>query len=188
MKLIVGLGNPGKEYENTRHNIGFMTIDEYFKQKNIIPNWQNKFKAEYSTITLNGEKIYFLKPLTYMNLSGQAVQEIMHYFKITASEILVVHDDLDLPIGRYRIKISSSAGGHNGIKSIIESIGTQDFARLKVGISKDKNYDTKDYVLGNFNSTELKTLKELYPTFIKIIDEFLTTDINRLMNKYNGVK
>lgn len=188
MKLIIGLGNPGKEYENTRHNIGFMIIDEYFKQKNITPNWQNKFKAEYATITFNGEKIYFLKPSTYMNLSGQAVQEIMHYFKINASELLVVHDDLDLPIGRYRLKASSSAGGHNGIKSIIECIGTQDFARLKVGIGKDKNYDTKDYVLGNFNSTELKTLKELYPTFIKIIDEFLTTDINRLMNKYNGVK
>lgn len=185
MKLIVGLGNPGIEYNNTRHNIGFMVIDNYLssKENNII--WQSKFKANYTSLTINNEKVYFVKPTTYMNLSGESIIEFVHYFKIDIKDILIIHDDLDLPLGSYRLKTNSSAGGHNGIKSIITSLGTQEFARLKVGISKSQQIDTKDYVLGHFNTEEEAILKKIYPTFNNIITDFLASDITKLMNKYN---
>ena len=153
MKLIIGLGNPGREYENTRHNIGFMVLDNYLKDT----SWQSKFQALYTTQNIHNEKIIFLKPTTYMNLSGNAIREFLNFYKLTPEDILVIHDDLDLPIGTYRLKTNSSAGGHNGIKSIIENLGTNAFLRLKVGISKNTNIDTKDYVLGKFTPQELTT-------------------------------
>lgn len=183
MKLIIGLGNPGQEYQNTRHNVGFMVIDNFLKNEN--PSWQTKFHALYTTLNINGEKVFFLKPQTYMNLSGNAVAAFMNYYKISPSDILVIEDDLDLNLGKYRLKTSSSSGGHNGLKSIIESIKTTSFARLKIGISHNKNYDTKDYVLGVFKKEELDILTNLYPTFNLIILDFLSKDITYLMNKYN---
>jgi len=210
MKLIVGLGNPGKEYDNTRHNIGFMVLDNYLENaswkdnenkkinsdilNNIINNyqntvtWQQKFNALYTTININGEKVYFIKPQTYMNLSGNSVNEFANFFKIEPKDILVIHDDLDLPLGKYRIKANSSAGGHNGVKSIIERLGTNSFARLKIGISHNKDYDTKDYVLGHFNKEEQVELNKLLPTFNKIINSFISDDIKKVMNDYNGIK
>ncbi|MDE5630137.1 MAG: aminoacyl-tRNA hydrolase [Bacilli bacterium] len=143
MKLIVGLGNPGKEYENTRHNIGFMVLDSYLGDV----KWSSKFNGLYYQSVINGEKYIFLKPQSYMNLSGGVVRKYMDYFKITFEDILVIHDDLDLEVGRVRIKINSSAGGHNGIKDIIACLKTDAFARIKVGVSNNKNVDTKDYVL-----------------------------------------
>ena len=185
MKLIVGLGNPGPEYTNTRHNIGFMVLDNYLTNS----NWQSKFQALYQTKSINNEKIIFVKPTTYMNLSGNAVQEFVHFYKISPEDILIIHDDLDLPLGTYRLKTNSSAGGHNGIKSIIANLQTTSFARLKVGISKNTNISTKDYVLGQFTPEELTKLSELYPTFNHIIDDFIkNTDINKLMNTYNHNK
>lgn len=183
MKLIVGLGNPGKDYENTRHNIGFMVLDNYLTSC----TWQKKFNAEYTTITINNEKAILVKPLTYMNLSGDAVVEYVNYYKIAAKDILVIHDDLDLPFGKIRIKASSSAGGHNGIKSIIERLGNNNFARLKIGISHNTNGDTKDFVLGKFNKEQLEELAKLYPITNKVIDAFINYDINKVMNDYNGV-
>lgn len=183
MKLIVGLGNPGFEYENTRHNIGFMVLDNYLKENPAA--WQKKFNGLYQTLTIQGKKVYFLKPQTYMNLSGSSIQEFVHYFKINLADILVIHDDLDLKIGRFRLKTNSSAGGHNGIKSIINSLGTENFARLKIGISKIDNIDTKDYVLGKFKPDELTILENLYPTINDLINDFLTNDLSTLMNKYN---
>lgn len=183
MKLIIGLGNPGKEYENTRHNVGFMVIDNYLDTKDII--WQQKFKSLYTTLTINNEKVYFLKPQTYMNLSGEAVQEIMHYFKILPKDVLIIQDDLDLPLGKHRLKINSSAGGHNGIKSIINCLGTNSFARLKIGIQTPHNSNTKDYVLSHFNETELEILTKNFPIFNNIITDFFTIDISKIMNKYN---
>ena len=121
MKLIVGLGNPGKEYENTRHNIGFMVVDNYLSVSNV--NWQLKFNGLYTNIIINNEKVHFLKPSTYMNLSGRAIKECSNFFKIDVKDILIIHDDLDLPLGKYRLKTNSSAGGHNGIKSVIEELG-----------------------------------------------------------------
>lgn len=209
MKLIIGLGNPGKEYENTRHNIGFMVIDYYLNNVSIIPNnkqmntktiqdvinnfhnsttWQKKFNALYTTLNINNEKVYFIKPQTYMNLSGDSIKEFVHYYKIDPKDILVIHDDLDLPIGKIRIKINSSAGGHNGVKSIIEKLGTNNFARLKIGIKNVINIDIKDYVLGTFNKEEMETLTKLFPKLIEIINSFLTKDIGKLMNDYNHNK
>ena len=134
MKLIVGLGNPGKSYENTRHNIGFMIIDHFAN----TTNWKNKWSALYTEIIINNEKVLLIKPQTFMNLSGNALIEFANFYKINLEDILVIQDDLDLEVGKYRLKINSSSGGHNGIKSIIERLGSNSFARLKIGISNNK--------------------------------------------------
>ena len=185
MKLIVGLGNPGSSYQNTRHNIGFMVLDSYLKDV----KWHKKFQASYTELTVNNEKTLFVKPETYMNLSGNSIREFVNFYKIPYEDILVIQDDLDLPIGKYRIKTNSSSGGHNGIKSIIENLQSNAFARLKIGISKNTTQDTKDYVLGKFTPQELTTLEELYPIFANIINDFIqNTNIDKLMNTYNHKK
>ena len=181
MKLIVGLGNPGKEYENTRHNVGFIVIDNY--TSNLI--WFSEKNYMITSSIINGEKILFLKPLTYMNLSGDAVSKVANYYKISPEDILVIHDDLDLSIGIHRLKVNSSSGGHNGIKSIIEKLGTNRFARLKIGISHSTNGDTKDYVLGNFSKDDLEVMTESIKETKNIIDCYLLNGIERTMNRYN---
>ncbi len=181
MKLIVGLGNPDKEYDKTRHNVGFMVIDNYLGSV----NWSNKFNALYCEKVINGEKIIFVKPLTYMNNSGNAVGEFVRYFNIDNKDILVIQDDLDLNVGDYKLKMHSSSGGHNGIKSIIASLGNQDFPRLKVGIGSVKKDEVIDYVLGKFSKSELKVLNELFNTFDKIINSFINEGIDKTMNVYN---
>ena len=181
MKLIVGLGNPGKQYENTRHNIGFMVLDNYLKNE----KWSNKFNAMYVEKNINEEKVLFVKPLTFMNNSGNAVGEFVRYFDILASDILVIQDDLDLNVGDYKLKCHSSSGGHNGIKSIISSLGNQDFSRLKVGIGSVKKDQVIDYVLGKFSKIELQTLNSEFITFGKIIDSFISVGIDKTMNVYN---
>ncbi len=181
MKLIVGLGNPDKEYDKTRHNVGFMVIDNYLGSV----NWSNKFNALYCEKVINGEKIIFVKPLTYMNNSGNAVGEFVRYFNIDNKDILVIQDDLDLNVGDYKLKMHSSSGGHNGIKSIITSLGNQDFPRLKVGIGSVKKDEVIDYVLGKFSKSELEVLNELFNTFDKIINSFINEGIDKTMNVYN---
>lgn len=181
MKLIVGLGNPDKEYDKTRHNFGFMVIDNYLGSV----NWSNKFNALYCEKVINGEKIIFVKPLTYMNNSGNAVGEFVRYFNIDNKDILVIQDDLDLNVGDYKLKMHSSSGGHNGIKSIIASLGNQDFPRLKVGIGSVKKDEVIDYVLGKFSKSELEVLNELFNTFDKIINSFINEGIDKTMNVYN---
>lgn len=181
MKLIVGLGNPDKEYDKTRHNVGFMVIDNYLGSV----NWSNKFNALYCEKVINGEKIIFVKPLTYMNNSGNAVGEFVRYFNIGNKDILVIQDDLDLNVGDYKLKMHSSSGGHNGIKSIIASLGNQDFPRLKVGIGSVKKDEVIDYVLGKFSKSELEVLNELFNTFDKIINSFINEGIDKTMNVYN---
>lgn len=181
MKLIVGLGNPDKEYDKTRHNVGFMVIDNYLGSV----NWSNKFNALYCEKVINGEKIIFVKPLTYMNNSGNAVGEFVRYFNIDNKDILVIQDDLDLNVGDYKLKMHSSSGGHNGIKSIIASLGNQDFPRLKVGIGSVKKDEVIDYVLGKFSKSELEVLNKLFNTFDKIINSFINEGIDKTMNVYN---
>ena len=181
MKLIVGLGNPDKEYDKTRHNVGFMVIDNYLGSV----NWSNKFNALYCEKVINGEKIIFVKPLTYMNNSGNAVGEFVRYFNIDSKDILVIQDDLDLNVGDYKLICHSSSGGHNGIKSIISSLGNQDFSRLKVGIGSVKKDQVIDYVLGKFSKIELQTLNSEFITFGKIIDSFISVGIDKTMNVYN---
>lgn len=182
MKLIVGLGNPGKEYENTRHNIGFMVVD-YYIQNNT---WQKKFDGEYQIINYGNEKVMFLKPFTYMNNSGLSVVKASKYYDIVPNDILVIQDDMDIEFGKHKLKKNSSAGGHNGIKSIISALNTDSFARLKIGISHDKNKDTINYVLGKFSKEEMNVLNENYKIYNEIIEFFIYNGLEKTMNKYNS--
>lgn len=184
MKLIVGLGNPGGEYENTRHNIGFMMLDAYAKNKNLVID-KKKFNGSYCDTILNGEKVILLKPLSYMNLSGEVVRRFIDFYKIDISDILIVHDDLDLKVGNYKLKEKGGSGGHNGLKNIELHLNSQNYKRLKIGISNDKTKDTKDYVLGHFSLEENKIYQTLSEKVIKMIDDFLLEDFAILMNQYN---
>ena len=185
MKLIVGLGNPGKEYTNTRHNVGFNFLDYYLDYKNITDTWSKKFDGLYIQTSLNGEKVIFLKPQTYMNLSGNSVRKVMDYFNIEVDDLLVISDDLDLSIGNFKLRPSGTSGGHNGLKSIESSIGTNSYKRLKIGISNDKGIDTKDYVLGNLSKEDKDTLNNLYKDLCGVVDDYFNIDFPELMNKYN---
>ncbi|MBR6949488.1 MAG: aminoacyl-tRNA hydrolase [Bacilli bacterium] len=185
MKLVVCLGNPGKEYDNTRHNIGFMFLDYYINKNNIKANWISKFNGLYFDINIDGEKVLFLKPQSYMNLSGTVVSKYVSYFKINIDDILVVCDDLDLSIGNFKLKSKGSSGGHNGLKNIEECLGTQDFKRLKIGISKNNSIDTKDYVLGKLSKEENNIINDTYEQLVEVLDNYFTCDFSYLMNKFN---
>ena len=180
MKLIVGLGNPGKEYENTRHNVGFMAIDNYLG--NVI--YKEKMSSMYYEKIINNEKVIFIKPLTFMNESGIAVRKYIDYYKINIDDILVIYDDMDYQVGKYKIKMSGSSAGHNGIKSIISNLDTSDFKRIRIGISKPKD-DIIDYVLGKFNLPELEEVNKVLNIVNNIIDDFFKMDFEKLMSKYN---
>ena len=179
MKLIVGLGNPGKEYSKTRHNVGFIIVDNYAD----FLNWNKDGDTLISTCMINEKKVLFIKPQTYMNLSGNSVGRIAKYYKIAPSDILVIHDDMDLPTMCYRVKYNSSSGGHNGIKSIINVLNTKSFAQLKIGIGHKDDEDTKDFVLGKLSKKEILFLKT--DVFKNIIEDFVNNDIDYVMNKYN---
>ena len=181
MKLIVGLGNPGKEYENTRHNMGYLFIDYYLNKKGINLEWKEKFNGLYLDTVIGGEKIIFMKPLTYMNLSGEAVRKYLDYFKIDVSDLLVVVDDLDLGVGNYKIKNNGSSGGHNGLKNIELHIGTQNYKRFRIGIS-NTTYDVKDYVLGKIS---VKDYYDVFDILSDVLDKFYNTSFDILMSKYN---
>lgn len=184
MKLIVGLGNPGKEYENTRHNIGFIFIDSFAKQNNVDIN-KEKFNGLYAQTSINNEKVILLKPLSFMNLSGEVVRKYVDFFKIKLEDILIINDDLDLNFGRIRLRLSGSSGGHNGLKNIALHLNSENFKRLKIGISNDKTVDTKDYVLGKFSKEEKEILDSLKETVNNLLNDYLTTDFDKLMCKYN---
>ena len=180
MKLIVGLGNPGPEYEHTRHNVGFMVID-LLKEKNNYAD----FKVFKKGLISKNKDCILLKPQTYMNLSGESVREVMDYFKIDEEDLIVVHDDLDLPIGSLRLRDKCSAGGHNGIKNIIMHLGNDNFKRMKIGVGKNKLIDTKDYVLGSFNKEEKDSLNPILDKASEALFKFLNEPFTRIMNKYN---
>ena len=184
MKLIVGLGNPGKEYENTRHNMGFMFLDKYAKEKGVEIN-KKKFNGLYIDFINNGEKTILLKPQTYMNLSGEAVRAFVDFYKININDILIISDDLDMPIGKIKLRPTGSSGGHNGLRNIEQHLNTQDYKRLKIGISHNKNIETKDYVLGNISKENKEVLNNLQITVNSIIDDFYTQEFEKLMAKYN---
>ena len=184
MKMVVGLGNPGREYENTRHNIGFIIVDSYAK-KNNITSFQEKFNGLYTKVYLNGEYFLLVKPLSFMNLSGTVISKYIDYFKIDLKDVLIIHDDLDMNFGRIKIVFNSSSGGHNGIKDIERCLGSKEYARVKIGISNDKSIDTKDYVLGTFSSDEIKKMNEIYKDLENIIIDFCNDSLSKLMSKYN---
>lgn len=184
MKLVVGLGNPGNNYDNTRHNIGFRMIDKITSELNIKMN-KEKFNGLYGEKTINNEKIIFLKPLSYMNLSGIVVKNFVDYFKIDINNILIICDDLDMELGKIRLRQKGSSGGHNGLKNIEINLKTQLYKRLKVGISNDKLIDTKDYVLSNFSKDENNILKNTESKIVLLFDDYLNLDFDKLMSKYN---
>lgn len=184
MKLIIGLGNYGKEYKNTRHNIGFMALDYYAKKNNLSID-KKKFKGLYTETTINGEKVILLEPQTYMNLSGTCVRDFILYFHIDIKDILVIYDDMDLDVGTLRLREKGSAGGHNGIKNIIENIKTSDFKRIRVGISKDKDKNVIDYVLGKFSEDDKRLIDEKIEKISDIIEDFVKFDFNKVMSTYN---
>ena len=185
MKLIVGLGNPGKEYQNTRHNIGFNFLDYYVDYKGFDKVWTKKFDGLYLVESINGNKVIFLKPHTYMNLSGNSVRKVMDYYNIDISDILVISDDLDLLFGNYKLKMKGSCGGHNGLRDIENKIGSTEYKRLKIGISNDKNIETKDYVLGKLSNSDKKIIEDLYKELCPLMDDYFEMDFTDLMNKYN---
>ncbi len=185
MKLIVGLGNPGKKYYNTRHNIGFEFIDFYLNNSSISVNWKNLFDGKYVEFSVNNEKIIFLKPQTFMNLSGDCVGRFFKYFKLDINDILVISDDLDLNLGNFKLKDKGSSGGHNGLKSIEKALGSSNYKRLKIGISKSNNKDIIDYVLGKLSNDELSIIKNEFIILKSVLDDFFNMDFSLLMNKYN---
>ena len=186
MKLIVGLGNPGIDYSNTRHNVGFNFIDSYLKYKKIDPDWKKKFDGLFLKTKINDEDIIFLKPQTFMNLSGDSVKKIVDFFHILLSDILVISDDLDLNVGNFKLRMSGSSGGHNGLKDISLKLNSNDFKRLKIGISNNKMIDTKDYVLGKFDKDDLNTINNLFDNLHCVLDDFFIISFDKLMNKYNS--
>jgi len=186
MKLIVGLGNPGNEYDNTRHNVGFMVIDKYAKQYNIT-DFKTKYNGLYAKVYRNGEYFILLKPLSFMNLSGTVVKKYADFYKIKPADIFVIHDDLDLPVGKIKIKSKGSSGGHNGIKNIIMNLNTEEFPHFKIGIDKDSKISFKDYVIGKFKKNELEKINKILDYSSSIIDDYIDYDIERVMSKYNGV-
>lgn len=185
MKLIVGLGNPGREYEKTRHNMGFMAIDAIAQQYNVSFQ-KEKFGGLYTEIRLDGETYLLLKPQKYINLSGEVIKKYMDFYKIPIENLLVISDDLDMEFGRIRLKLKGSSGGHNGLKNIEMHLGTQNYHRIKIGISNRKEIDTKDYVLGKLNSEEQKKLKEVLEIMPKIFEDYRHLTFENLMNQYNS--
>lgn len=186
MKLIVGLGNPGREYELTRHNIGFMAIDELAKRWNISLNEQ-KFKGVFGAGFVNGEKVILLKPLTYMNLSGESIRPLMDYYKIDVEDFVVMYDDLDISVGKLRLRMKGSAGGHNGVKSTISHLGTQEFQRIRMGIDRPKNgMKVVDYVLGRFTSEEIPDVNHSIEKAADACEEWLNKPFLQIMNTFNS--
>ena len=182
MKLIVGLGNPGKQYEKTRHNCGFIMIDNYSNNNNL--NFKNKFNGIYSEQLINGEKFIFLKPQTYMNLSGICVQKFVKFFNVELNDIYIIYDDINFNVGEYKIRRNGSDGGHNGIKSIIHSLNSENIHRIKIGIGKN-DIPLEEYVLKKFNKKEFETINELSKTIENIILDISNNDIDKIMEKYN---
>ena len=188
MKLIVGLGNPTKEYENTRHNIGFMAVDAIGQAYGITVNTL-KHKALIGKGMIEAEKVILAKPVTYMNLSGEAVREISDYYKIPAEDVIIIYDDTTLDVGFMRIRKKGSAGGHNGMKSIIAHLGTEDFPRVKIGIGeKHPGQDLADYVLSRFPKEDKEALAKVLDDTKKAIALMVWDDIGEAMNLYNKKK
>ncbi len=184
MKLIVGLGNPGKKYEATRHNVGFMAIDALADKFNVKVN-KAKFKGLYGEARIGTEKVYFLKPETYMNLSGESIRAMIDFFKIDVDDVYVIYDDMDLEVGQLKIKPGGGSGGHNGLKSIEAHLGTKKYKRFRIGIGKDKNMLVVDYVLGRFGKREKKEIDRVIEIVCDAVSDMDRLDFNGIMTKYN---
>lgn len=186
MKLIIGLGNPGKPYENTRHNIGFEVIDA-LAVKWGAPLNQMKFNGMYASVHRPEGKVILLKPLTYMNLSGESVRPLMDYFDIDVEDIIVIYDDLDLETGKLRLRGKGSAGGHNGIKSLIQHLGTQEFNRIRVGVNRPPaGMKVADYVLSKFSKDDQPIVQDAINKSVDAVEVSLSKKFLDVMNQFNG--
>ena len=184
--LVVGLGNPGDKYENTRHNVGFLTVDE-LAERARVPVQRLKHRALTNTVELGGARVLLMKPVTYMNLSGEAVGEAARFYKIPPERVLVISDDVSLPIGKLRIRKGGSAGGHNGLKSIIQHLGTDQFPRVRMGVGQKPHpdYDLADWVLGKFQGEDKKVMDEAVKRAADAVECILKEGADRAMNRFN---
>ncbi len=184
--LVVGLGNPGGKYENTRHNVGFLVADE-LGERGRFPIQRLKFKALTNTAEIGGQGVLVMKPTTYMNLSGEAVGEAARFYKIAPDHVLVISDDVSLPVGKLRIRTGGSAGGHNGLKSIIQHLGSDQFPRLKVGVGGKPypDYDMADWVLGKLQGEDKKIMDDAVKRAADAIECLLKDGPQKAMNRFN---
>jgi len=185
MFVIVGLGNPGKSYENTRHNIGFIALDLLAREHDIKVN-KIKHKALVGEGFISGQKVLLVKPQTYMNLSGSSVREILEYYKVDPENLIVIYDDIDIPSGNLRIRKKGSGGTHNGMKSIIYDIQSEQFPRIRIGIGKETRMDLKDYVLGGFGKDEKKQIEQAVLHAVKAAACIIEKGIEIAMGEYNA--
>ncbi len=191
-QLIVGLGNPEPKYDRTRHNIGFAAIDAISRAWQINLSENRKYQGEFGEGQLQLTKIRVLKPLTYMNRSGQSIRAVTDWFKLPPTSVLIIYDDMDLPLGKIRLRLSGSAGGHNGMKSAIAHLGKQNFPRLRIGIGKPQNAvagddaNTISYVLGQFDSKESPVVTEVLKLVVDCVELSLKQGVEQAMNRYNN--
>ena len=185
MKLIVGLGNPGRDYSATRHNVGFMAVDELARRWNIT-NWKQKYNAEVAEYRLDGDVIMLVKPQTYMNLSGTAISELARFYKIPAHDVVVIFDDLDLPAGRLRLRTKGGSGGHRGIESLLTHMGSAEFPRIRIGIGRPPaGWEVVDYVLSRFAAEEQPLLTEVIGKADDAVEYTLKHGFTKAMNAFN---
>ena len=187
MYLIAGLGNPGKKYENTRHNLGFITLDRLAEKCNISVR-KSKFKSLIGEGIINGEKVILLKPQTFMNNSGEAIREAVEYYKLDLENLMVIYDDIDIPLGDIRIRKGGSAGTHNGMRSVVYQLMEDDFPRIRIGLKGTKEKDLIDFVLGGFTKEEVKPLEEACDRAVDAVLCYIDQGIDIAMNKYNSHK
>ncbi|UDQ99223.1 aminoacyl-tRNA hydrolase [Lentisphaerota bacterium WC36G] len=187
IKVIVGLGNPGDEYKNTRHNAGFMIIDQFLSELKTNFIERHIFSSFLFTGKFRGQKIFLQKPLTFMNLSGKALSLLIKKEKLLPEEVLLVYDDTDLPLGKIRIKQKGSSGGHNGVESVIQEINSSNFARLRIGVNSEERTQQVDFVLGDFTSDEEKIFLEVKKGCCEAIKLILARGVSQAMNQYNGI-
>ena len=184
MYLIVGLGNPGLSYKKTRHNAGFQALDALAERLGVRVKTKG-FSALYGEGRIGGERVILCKPQTYMNLSGDAVQQLLHFYKLAPDRLVVLYDDIDLPIGSMRIRANGSAGSHNGMRSIISCIHSEDFARIRIGVGKDESLMLKDYVLKRPSKDEQKTLNEVFEHAADAAELIVAGRLDEAQMKYN---
>ena len=186
MYLIAGLGNPGREYSGTRHNVGYETLDAVAAKYDIKIN-KSKFRGEYGEGYIEGEKVILVKPLTYMNLSGECIREFKNFYKIENENIIVIYDDISLPLGKMRIRPKGSAGGHNGIKNIIYQTGSEVFPRIKIGVGapRHEDYDLKDYVLGKLSKQETEVLIKTAIEAASAVGTIIKNGTDKAMSEFN---